>query len=76
MAVHNNAVPLELGTENIGKLLMKYAGPAIIAMTASSLYNMIDSIFIGHGVGPMETASSSGTGSVQWQYPDLPSPSL
>lgn len=53
MAVHNNAVPLELGTENIGKLLMKYAGPAIIAMTASSLYNMIDSIFIGHGVGPM-----------------------
>ncbi|MBO8448686.1 MAG: MATE family efflux transporter [Bacteroidetes bacterium] len=53
MAVHSNAVPLELGTENIGKLLMKYAGPAIIAMTASSLYNMIDSIFIGHGVGPM-----------------------
>ena len=52
MAV-NNAVPLELGTENIGKLLMKYAGPAIIAMTASSLYNMIDSIFIGHGVGPL-----------------------
>lgn len=28
-----------------------YAIPAIIAMTASSLYNMIDSIFIGHGVG-------------------------
>ena len=52
MAV-NNAVPLELGTQNIGKLLMKYAGPAIIAMTASSLYNMIDSIFIGHGVGPL-----------------------
>ena len=47
------AVPLELGTEKIGKLLMKYAGPAIIAMTASSLYNMIDSIFIGHGVGPL-----------------------
>ncbi len=50
MAV-NNAIPLELGTEKIGKLLMKYAGPAIIAMTASSLYNIIDSIFIGHGVG-------------------------
>ena len=28
-------------------------GPAIIAMTASSLYNMVDSIFIGHGVGPL-----------------------
>lgn len=45
--------PTALGTENIGKLLMQYAVPAIIAMTASSLYNMVDSIFIGHGVGPM-----------------------
>lgn len=43
----------ELGTERIGKLLMQYAIPAIIAMTASSLYNMVDSIFIGHGVGPL-----------------------
>ncbi len=43
----------ELGTERIRKLLVQYAVPAIIAMTASSLYNMIDSIFIGHGVGPM-----------------------
>ncbi len=45
--------PTALGTENIGKLLMDYAVPAIIAMTASSLYNMVDSIFIGHGVGAM-----------------------
>jgi len=43
----------ELGTERIGKLLAQYAVPAIIAMTASSLYNMVDSIFIGHGVGPL-----------------------
>ncbi|MDH8700996.1 putative MATE family efflux protein [Dysgonomonadaceae bacterium PH5-43] len=43
--------PVSLGTENIGKLLMQYALPAIIAMTASSLYNITDSIFIGHGVG-------------------------
>ncbi len=43
----------ELGTERIRKLLVQYAVPAIIAMTASSLYNMVDSIFIGHGVGPM-----------------------
>ena len=42
-----------LGTEPIGKLLMQYAIPAIIAMTATSLYNMVDSIFIGHGVGPL-----------------------
>lgn len=45
--------PTALGTERIGKLLMQYAVPAIIAMTASSLYNMVDSIFIGHGVGTM-----------------------
>ena len=45
-------IPSELGTEPIGKLLLKYAIPAIIAMTASSLYNIIDSIFIGQGVGP------------------------
>lgn len=45
--------PTALGTESIGKLLMQYAVPAIIAMTAFSLYNMVDSIFIGHGVGTM-----------------------
>lgn len=42
-----------LGTEKISKLLMQYALPSIIAMTASILYNIIDSIFIGHIVGPM-----------------------
>lgn len=45
--------PLILGTESIPKLLTQYALPAIIAMAASSLYNMIDSIFIGQGVGPL-----------------------
>ena len=48
-----SAVPLELGTEKIGKLLKQYALPAIIAQTAASLYNMVDSIFIGQGVGPL-----------------------
>ena len=43
----------ELGTESVRKLLMKYALPGIIAMTAMSLYNMVDSIFIGHGVGAL-----------------------
>ena len=41
-------VPTELGTESVGKLLMQYAIPAIIAQTASSIYHTIDSIFIGH----------------------------
>lgn len=45
--------PLVLGTESIGKLLTQYAIPAIIAMTASSLYNMADGIFIGQGVGAL-----------------------
>lgn len=49
----NNKATIELGTKPIGKLLMQYSLPAIIAMTASSLYNMVDSIFIGQGVGPM-----------------------
>lgn len=44
---------MALGTGNVGKLLTQYAIPSIIAMTASSLYNITDSIFIGHGVGPM-----------------------
>ena len=51
MSSKNNAT--ELGTKPIGSLLMQYAIPAIIAMTASSLYNMVDSIFIGQGVGPL-----------------------
>ena len=49
----NSSIPTELGTEKIGKLLKQYALPAIIAQTASSLYNMVDSIFIGQGVGPL-----------------------
>lgn len=47
MAV-SGTVPTELGDKRIRDLLMQYAVPAIIAMTASSLYNMVDSIFIGH----------------------------
>jgi putative MATE family efflux protein len=43
----------ELGTQSIRSLLLKYAMPGIIAMTAMSLYNMVDSIFIGHGVGAL-----------------------
>jgi len=43
----------ELGTQPVRQLLVKYALPGIIAMTASSLYNIVDSIFIGHGCGMM-----------------------
>ena len=52
MAV-SGAAPTELGTQKIGTLLRQYAVPGIIAQTAASLYNMVDSIYIGHipGVG-------------------------
>lgn len=48
--------PHILGTERIGKLLLQYSIPAIIGMTLTSLYNIIDSIFIGHGVGAIGIA--------------------
>lgn len=51
--MQQKTTPTELGTQSIRKLLTQYAVPAIIAMTASSLYNMVDSIFIGQGVGPL-----------------------
>ena len=44
----SGSVPTELGTQKISTLLKQYAVPGIIAMTASSLYNMVDSIYIGH----------------------------
>lgn len=49
----NKNATLELGTKPVGKLLVQYAFPAIIAMIAASLYNIVDRIFIGQIVGPM-----------------------
>ena len=51
--MENEKAPVSLGTEKVSKLLLQYAIPAIIAMTASSLYNMVDRIFIGQGVGAL-----------------------
>ena len=48
----NKKATLELGTKPVGRLLYQYALPAIIAMTAASLYNIIDRVFIGQVVGP------------------------
>lgn len=53
----NNTATHLLGTEKITTLLWRYALPSIIAMTAASLYNIVDTIFIGHGVGPMGNAA-------------------
>lgn len=48
--------PTILGTRPIGRLLMQYSVPAVIASVVTSLYNIIDSIFIGRGVGAMAIA--------------------
>lgn len=45
--------PNVLGTSPIGKLLLQYSVPAVIASVATSLYNIVDSIFIGRGVGAL-----------------------
>lgn len=54
----SQSAPTELGTLSVGTLLKRYAVPGIIAMTASSLYNMVDSIFIGHIPGTGSLAIS------------------
>jgi putative MATE family efflux protein len=59
--ISTKGIPTELGTEKISKLLMLYAIPAIIAQTASSLYHMIDSIFIGQGVGALAISGLATT---------------
>ena len=59
----NGSVPTELGTKPINSLIRQYAVPGIIAMTASSLYNMVDSIYIGHiaNVGSLSIAGLAVT---------------
>ncbi len=48
-----------LGTEKIGKLLIKFAVPSIIAMLVSALYNIVDQIFIGQSVGMLGNAATN-----------------
>lgn len=55
-SVDNAEKQITLGTSSVTRLLVQYSVPAIIAMVATSLYNIIDSIFIGHGVGSMAIA--------------------
>jgi len=58
-----SSAPTELGTKPIGQLIKQYAVPGIIAMTASSLYNMVDSVYIGHipDVGSLSIAGLAVT---------------
>jgi putative MATE family efflux protein len=54
-------IPSELGTRPVAELLKQYAIPSIIAMLASSLYNIVDSIFIGHGVNALALSGLAAT---------------
>jgi len=42
---------LTLGTESIGKLFTRMSMPSVVAMIVNGLYYMIDTVFIGRGVG-------------------------
>ena len=48
-----------LGTEKISKLIVKFSIPCIISMLVNSLYNMVDQIFIGHGVGMLGNGATN-----------------
>lgn len=48
-----------LGTEKIGKLTLQYAVPSVVSLVVNSLYNMVDQIFIGQGVGYLGNAATN-----------------
>ena len=48
-----------LGTEPVGKLVAQYALPSVISMVVNSLYNMVDQVFIGQGVGYLGNAATN-----------------
>lgn len=47
-----------LGTERIGKLLMKFCIPCIASLIISCLYNIVDQIFVGNGIGYLGNAAT------------------
>ena len=47
-----------LGTERTGKLLLKFAVPCIFSLIISCLYNIVDQIFVGNGVGYLGNAAT------------------
>ena len=67
--------PAELGTMPVGKLLVSYSLPPIAAMMASSVYNIIDSAFLGHSVGDYAADECGGGfwryGWRGWQHADF-----
>lgn len=54
-----NDIQNPLGTDNVTKLMLKFAIPSIIAMMVSALYNIVDQLFIGHSVRPLGNAATN-----------------
>ena len=48
-----------LGTAPIGKLMVKFAIPSIVAMLVGALYNIVDQLFIGHAIGTLGNAATN-----------------
>ena len=48
-----------LGSAPIGKLMVKFAIPSIVAMLVGALYNIVDQLFIGHAIGTLGNAATN-----------------
>ena len=59
MSQNNSLAMFE--TEPIGKLMTKFALPAIASMVVNSIYNIVDQVFIGQGVGMLGNAATNLT---------------
>ena len=55
-------------TEPIGRLILKFAVPSVIALLVNSLYNIVDQIFIGWGVGYLGNGATPSPSS-PWPSP-------
>jgi Na+-driven multidrug efflux pump len=49
----------EFGNKSIGKLLWQFSWPAIVGMLVNALYNIVDRIFVGRGVGTLAIAATT-----------------
>lgn len=56
---------IELGNDSIPRLLVRYSTPAMIAMFVSSMYNLVDTIFVGYGAGTLALAALAVSWPVQ-----------
>lgn len=59
MGANINNLNNPLATDNVGKLIFKFATPSIISFLVSALYNIVDQIFIGQGVGMLGNAATN-----------------